>query len=162
MNNKAKAASVSPAGKVRKSFLLDCWDSDTQLSRLGKEALRRYKEAIEEATLDDNGCLIAPSTKSDGYAQTKIRHLGDQFSPRTYTLEVLRHNRAKAEEAVRKDFSHICGRGHKGCINPKHIVLENHRINLERQRCHIMASCPQCNNKFPVFPCNHQPPCVRN
>lgn len=57
--------------------------------------------------------------------------------------------------------SHLCGRGHLGCVNPKHIVYESAQANLDRKDCHKMTTCPNCNTEHRVRPvCNHDPPCL--
>ena len=161
MTNKAKSSSLQKAPAKKKTFLLSCYAPDGNINQLGKYARTRYENAKTESVKDKVGCMIAQSRKTDGYAQLKLRFNGVEAAPRTYTLEVLNHGIEMAKQATVKDFSHLCGRGHEGCINPDHIVLEDHKTNLERQKCFLKAQCPDCDKSFFVFPCNHTPPCLR-
>lgn len=131
-------------------------------TKLFEYVQHRYKEALAAATKDEHGCLIAPSHRGDGYAQLHIRRgkKGDpdhlDLNPRTYTL-------ANLHEQIdpKLDFSHICGRGNQGCINPDHVVLESHKKNLQRQNCHLVATCTCCNTKVYFQECKCEPRCIR-
>lgn len=116
---------------------------------------KRYNESLEAAKADDEGCLITQTRRTDGYAQVKLRFDGKQYAPRTYTL-------ANLDQEVPQglDFSHICGKGDQGCINPLHIVLESHEQNLQRQKCHLKATC-SCGEKVYFTECRCIPRCIR-
>lgn len=117
----------------------------------------RLQEAVESATPGPNGCLISRSRRPDGYAQVKLRFDNEQYSPRTYTLQsvVTGHFPSNSE-----DFSHICGNGAGGCINPEHIVIESHQRNLTRKMCHLKATCG-CGETVYFTECNCTPRCIR-
>jgi hypothetical protein len=55
---------------------------------------------------------------------------------------------AERDDKQKCDFSHLCG--NPLCMNPEHIILEPHWVNLERKRCH--------NGDRQV--CSHQPVCI--
>jgi len=126
--------------------------------------VERYQSHLREATrCQKTGCLVANHVRGDGYAQCKLRrgkpdgleeHLA--VNPRTYTLASFANE--KFPEAG-EDFSHICGNGASGCIEPSHCVIESRRKNLQRKSCHILATCPRCDLLFPAVPCTCQPPC---
>lgn len=120
-------------------------------------ARTRYQEAIESASPGANGCLISKSRRPDGYAQIKLRFDTEQYAPRTYTLQALIDGRLPSSG---EDFSHICGNGQGGCINPDHIVIESHQRNLVRKICHLKAVC-NCGETVYFADCTCNPRCIR-
>lgn len=99
--------------------------------------------------------------RQDGYIKLKFDFFVDGNKRRTslflHHLAKARKDRSITEAQLKgengaeiQDFSHLCNR--RGCFNPKHIVVETHRVNLTR------IACFQYENKL----CPHVPACIRN
>jgi hypothetical protein len=62
---------------------------------------------------------------------------------------LFKHNISRMDECGHLlDISHICH--NKSCINSKHLVLEQHAINQDREHCKAQGRCSGC----------HRPVCV--
>ena len=60
-------------------------------------------------------------------------------------------------------LSHLCH--NNSCTNPKHMVIENVRINLSRNYCafDIPCPCPNCvESNHMVNICKHEPKCLHS
>ena len=44
------------------------------------------------------------------------------------------------------EYSHLCGR--HNCVNPQHVRLEPHNINMDRKRCHRTRVCEDQHGQF--------------
>jgi len=134
------------------------------------ECTRAYLEdrlASFYATLgqpDELGCLKADkATRCDGTAQIKLRWVlhgkAKQAAPRPWCVDSFLKG---IDIPVGYDSSHLCGQGMSGCVNPDHIIVEPHAINLDRRHCHIRTVCPcPCGMEHPLRPCFHQPRCIQ-
>lgn len=60
-------------------------------------------------------CLIWPFQRSDGYAAIRVN--GKKIGAHRYMCE-LAHG---APPFYRAEAAHSCGRGHLGCVNPRHL-----------------------------------------
>ena len=56
------------------------------------------------------------------------------------------------------ELSHICG--NSGCINPDHLALESHAVNMSRDACHARGVV-EFNGMYLMEDCPHHPPCLR-
>lgn len=48
-----------------------------------------------------------------------------------------------------KEVSHLCHT--KDCVNPRHLVLENHHINMSRQECLLAKNCLKSHTPNCIF-----------
>ncbi len=134
--------------------------------------IKRYDEACASATKDDHGCLIATSRCDSGYAQVKIsdgcgtgnaRTTEKGGSPFIKTYRLVQYKTGKfAPEGT--DFSHLCGRGHLGCINPNHVVAESRKKNLKRQghTAYVIVESEGRRRKIATMKCDCDPQCLRD
>lgn len=77
------------------------------------------------ASFDQDDCLIWPfSRNQDGYG--KIRLGGKTFIVSRLVCEMV-HGQAADTRMV---AAHSCGKGHLGCVNPKHIRWATHAENM--------------------------------
>lgn len=123
---------------------------------------RRLKEFEATLVLTSDGCSVSTlSARSNGDAQIKLRgnikNKLHEFSPRPWAVESFLRG---ITIPVKHDHSHLCGNGLHGCANYNHIVIEPHKVNLERKQCQTVAQCPCCDVSFAVFPCSHNPRCL--
>lgn len=86
------------------------------------EPLRRHIAA--RVVVDDNGCWIWQKARSDGYG--RLYALGEVYAHRV-SWRV-----ANAGAEVPEDFEldHTCRR--RACVNPAHLEVVTHAVNLER------------------------------
>jgi hypothetical protein len=68
----------------------------------------------------------------------------------------------KSPPSSEHEASHLCH--FPACVNPKHLIWENHRENHERERCRytrrLECHCKHkgCNAVYSL--CKHSPPCI--
>ena len=85
----------------------------------------------EHVDYSGDGCLIWPySRRSTGYAQINI---GNRPVPATRVMCAMVHGEPPAPNL---DAAHSCGKGHTGCIHPKHLRWATRSENLLEKRLH--------------------------
>ncbi len=145
--------------------------SPDRLRQLGE----LYDQELGAATSDRHGCKIARCRKSsNGYAQVSVpdgcgtgnkrkgKKEGSNKTP-TYQLRHYSTRNRKFDTASfpnkGQDHSHLCGRGHLGCMSPEHIVVEDRKANLDRKDCQKAVRVGGV--MYYVKQCDHEPKCIR-
>ena len=101
---------------------------------------------LEDFPEDD--CVTCDySTDGRGYPQMKVQAVG-MLGVR---FIVLRHLKPERVPQPTDDASHLCH--NKACINPKHLLFENHDLNVSRFCCELFKE------RFADFKCPHSPTC---
>jgi len=138
------------------------WKSECSLDYLRDRMDAFYRTCTE---LDyPPYCLTSTlAARSNGDAQIKLRWIvgskHKQAAPRPWTVELFLRG---IDIPDKHDASHICGRGLHGCVDPSHIVIEDHDTNLDRRDCHKRTVCPcPCGVEHRVrTSCPHEPKCL--
>lgn len=60
-------------------------------------------------------------------------------------------------ESSHDEASHLCA--NPKCVNPNHLVWEDHTKNDARKKCVVHAVCSHCGARQVL--CSHVPPCVK-
>lgn len=79
-----------------------------------------YREATHwlesHATFDGNDCLPWPfSMRADGYGSAQV---GDMKMRASRAMCIVAHGEPPTSD---HEAAHSCGRGHEGCVNPRHL-----------------------------------------
>lgn len=93
----------------------------------------------------------------DGYGTKRITWPNGSCSlERTHRLSFMLHHKLLRNEIPRLndaglelDVSHLCH--NKACINPLHLVLEPHSVNVSRTYCVVRGSCCGEHNPACLF-----------
>lgn len=145
-------------------FLLStmAWKSECSTKYLTERMASYYATCVRSP--DAPHCLLSGlAVRENGDAQVKLRwtHLGKskQAAPRPWAVDLFLR---EVEVPPGHDASHICGKGLSGCVDPAHIVVEPHEVNLDRRDCHKLTTCPcPCAMVHRVrTKCDHVPPCL--
>lgn len=80
---------------------------------------------------EDGDCLIWPFTRcSHGYGQLWID--GKRVKAHRYICNLAHGNPPKEKP----DVAHSCGKGHLGCVNPRHLRWASHAENMREKEAH--------------------------
>ena len=83
----------------------------------------------EHANYQDDNCLIWPFQRAKDSGMPAVKYKGKQ-GPATRVMCELAHGKPPTP---RHEAAHSCGKGHEGCINPKHLRWATHKENLADQ-----------------------------
>jgi hypothetical protein len=134
---------------------------------IAKELLE--KEEFKPLNGDANACMISVREFKD-YPKIQIpKQIISQYIPgknlNKGQMKVMLHQLAfrstgnlipNYESNI--DIVHLCQNGRKGCFNPKHLSLSNHKDNMQSQGCKVFVVCQNC--KLLTHSCSHQPKCI--
>lgn len=82
---------------------------------------------------DGDGCLTYPYKKCRGYGQ--FQHLGKWFYAHRFMCELVNG----PAPSPKHQTAHTCGKGHEGCVNPRHLVWKTPSENQLDRRQHGTA-----------------------
>lgn len=92
---------------------------------------RTYRWLLAHVDYRDDWCLMWPfGSKLHGYGQ--MSHLGKRYYAHRFMCE-LAHGEAPSPL---HEAAHSCGRGHEGCVNPRHLSWKTKSENLLDCRQH--------------------------
>ena len=98
-------------------------------SKKGEGAGIKFILAHADYAFDD--CLIWPlSLNTGGYGNLGYR--GKIYRAHRYMCELVNG----APPSPEHEAAHSCGRGHEGCVNPRHLSWKTHQENLIDRRAH--------------------------
>lgn len=86
----------------------------------------------EHASYDSDNCLIFPFSRNAETGYGTFGYLGKMPYAHRFMCELI-HGPAPAD---RPYCAHSCGKGHEGCVNPKHLSWKSVRDNLLDRREH--------------------------
>ena len=95
------------------------------------EVLRFLTEVVFNYVGTD--CLIWPYAKSNGYGCLKFQ------GRRAFAHRVACEHRNGPPPSATHDAAHSCGKGHLGCVNPRHLSWKTRRENLADMVSHGTA-----------------------
>ena len=107
------------------------------------DILSKYLEKLEEksVTAENGECVLwCGSVKAGGYGviNVKLSKTSPWRSIVVHRVSFMMHNNTPHLDK-HGDVSHLC---HNSlCINPKHLSLEPHHINNNRQFCKMKGHC---------------------
>ena len=95
---------------------------------------RSYRWLREHISYAGDDCLIWPFSRCNGYAH--LGHLGKMHYGHRMMCEMV-HGPAPSS---RHEASHSCGRGHLGCVNPRHLSWKTKSQNQRDRARHGTTS----------------------
>ena len=84
-----------------------------------------------------NGCHIFDPSKNTKYPKLTVLR-GNPKQIKVSQIVIFLQDRV-IEEDPSKEISHLCH--NTKCVNPEHLVLENHEINIQRKQCCLRRRC---------------------
>lgn len=89
-----------------------------------------YRWLMEHVDYDGVGCLIWPFMLTNGYGQ--FGYLGERYYAHRYMCELVCGPPPTADH----EAGHLCGRGHEGCVHPKHLSWKTPSENQRDRASH--------------------------
>ena len=111
--------------------------------------LKLEKKLTTDILNPDNECILWTGSKnSDGYGILNVKWIdGARKQCRAHRLAyMIYYNTVDLGPQPQMEVSHICHV--KNCLNPKHLVLEPHYINMSRQSCRHTGECLKMHTPF--------------
>jgi hypothetical protein len=106
------------------------WDAPLRRSPRPRGDFDVWRDVVEHLALDDAGCLVWPwGTFSDGRGQVNVGDGGRQVHRVVF---VYFHGPIPDGLQV----NHSCGRGHRGCADPRHLYAGTQVENLADAKRH--------------------------
>lgn len=105
-------------------------DRGTWTSRRGEGEVAKWLRY--HANYDAEWCLIFPFSRNDETGYGSFGHEGKQRYAHRFMCELV-HGPAPADKPY---CAHSCGRGHEGCVHPKHLSWKSISENLLDRRQH--------------------------
>lgn len=86
----------------------------------------------DHAAYEGDDCLIWPFARDKKSGMPAVKYKGKQ-GPATRVMCELAHGKPPTP---RHEAAHSCGKGHEGCIHPKHLRWATHAENIADQLLH--------------------------